>query len=321
MIFMKGPKCEPEIALAERSHAAAFRLIANHAYDIPGTPHHRRLLVYERLAGEATIAGRSADSSTRSGGSAREVSSESNPSYRLFSELLIGRGIRKHGQAILAGNRIVREVLDRFPEEALAWISDASGPAPPGGGLIWYRLSRPLFRALDVSGTGSPLLLVRDPSGAEWSDELQWPDGCTLFVPFQDPENVGAVIRSAAAFGVSRVVLLKEAAHPFHPRSSRAAGPALFQVPILLGPSIRDLESRHVPVIALDTTGPEVGEAPFPERFGLVVGLEGPGLPERFRQRQRRRVGMAPAVESLNAATAAAIALYTWSRGRALDRK
>ena len=70
-----------------------------------------------------------------------------------------------------------------------------------------------------------------------WSDDEPWPDGCTLFVPFQDPENVGAVIRSAAAFGVARVVLLREAAHPFHPRSSRAAGPALFQVPLQVGPA------------------------------------------------------------------------------------
>ena len=72
----------------------------------------------------------------------------------------------------------------------------------------------------------------------------------------------------------------------------------------------------HHSLIALDTTGPEIGEAPFPDTFGLVVGAEGPGLPVPLRHGERRRIAMQPGVESLNAATAAAIALYVWSRGR-----
>ena len=117
-------------------------------------------------------------------------------------------------------------------------------------------------------------------------------------MPFQDPENVGTVIRSAAAFGVAQVVLLREAAHPFHPRGGRAAGPALFQVPLRQGPSLEDLRVGKVPLIALDTSGPELSEAPFPDTFGLVVGVEGPGLPRQLapgrapadRDRARRRV-------------------------------
>ena len=97
---------------------------------------------------------------------------------------------------------------------------------PPTSTIEWLRFSEPLFKELDVVGTHAPLLLVRVPAIAVWNDADAWPLGCTLFVPFQDPENIGAVIRSAAAFGVARVVLLREAAHPFHHRSARAAGPA-----------------------------------------------------------------------------------------------
>ncbi len=71
-----------------------------------------------------------------------------------------------------------------------------------------------------------------------------------------------------------------------------------------------------MPLVALDTAGPELSEAPFPESFGLVVGVEGPGLPSELRTGQRRRIAMAPGIESLNAATAAAIALYVWANGR-----
>src|SRR5689334_16797499 len=78
MIFMKGPVCDEEIAAAAASHGGLFRLAADHAYEIPGTPHQRRLVVYERLAGECPPerGGRSRSVSTGSfGGEIREITS------------------------------------------------------------------------------------------------------------------------------------------------------------------------------------------------------------------------------------------------------
>jgi 16S rRNA (guanine527-N7)-methyltransferase len=314
MLLMKGPDCGDEVAEANRTHAGAFRLAADHAYSIPGTPHRRRLVVYERLEGEPP---RGTGSPARAfAGPIREVTSESNPTYRLARDLLQGRGIRKHGQALMAGARIIEEVLAGNPESALGWVTPSGGPPPPESpaGLTWVRLSDDLFETLDVSGTHSPLLLVRVPPLREWSPEAGWPEGCTLFVPFQDPENVGAVIRSAAAFGVARVVLLREAAHPFHPRATRAAGPSVLQVPLEAGPSIRDLATGGVPLVALSAEGSDLAASDWPGRFGLVAGVEGPGLPGHLRGGAvvLRRIPIAEGVESLNAATATAIGLYAW---------
>jgi 16S rRNA (guanine527-N7)-methyltransferase len=334
MIFMKGPRCDSEILAAAQSHAHSFRMALDRAYTIPGTPHHRRLVVYERLQGAPpeTPASRSdrsigSDGSIRAHhaahgmlaadafpGKVREITSASNPTFHRCCDLLSGPGIRKFGEAILAGRRICGEVLARYSEHVLGWLTGSDGPPPPDQSIEWLRLSDPLLKQLDVVGTHSPLLLVRVPPIPRWSDDDPWPRGCTLFVPFQDPENVGAVIRSAAAFGAARVVLLREAAHPFHPRASRAAGPALFLVPLLQGPPLEELRVHHAPLIALDTSGPELGETPFPPSFGLVVGIEGPGLPIGLHLQERRRIPLQPAVESLNAATAAAIALYVWAR-------
>jgi 16S rRNA (guanine527-N7)-methyltransferase len=320
VIFMKGPQCDDEIEQAKTLHADLVRLAADHAYTIAGTTHHRRLVVFERLEGEPSARARSGPARARRiagfAGPVREIASDSNATFQRCLELLSGQGIRKHGEALLSGPRICAEVLARFSDHVLAWLSRPDGPAPPGASIPWLRLNAGLFRQLDVGGTHAPLLLVKVPEIHSWSDLGPWPDGCTLFVPFQDPENVGAVIRSAAAFGVKRVVLLREAAHPFHPRSSRAAGPALFQVELLQGPSLNDLRVGAAPLIALDTTGPELSDAPFPDRFGLVVGAEGPGLAAHLRQGERRRIVIEPGVESLNAAAAVAIALYVWAGQR-----
>lgn len=325
MIFMKGPECDEEMSEAAQSHAGSFRLAADHAYAIPGTEHRRRLVVYERLEGQAGLEARRRSSGASSDGVAsfagvvREITSESNPTFQRCHDLLRGPGIRKHGEAVLSGSRVCSEVLARFPGCVLGWVTPTQGPPPADESIVWIRLSDPLYKQLDVVGTRSPLLLVTVPPIPAWSDHDPWPAGCTLFVPFQDPENVGTVIRSAAAFGVAQVVLLREAAHPFHPRGSRSAGPALFQVPLRQGPSLEELCVANVPLIALDTSGPELNETPWPHTFGLVVGVEGPGLPAHLRQGERRRIAIAPGVESLNAATATAIALYSWSTTRRSD--
>ena len=111
---------------------------------------------------------------------------------------------------------------------------------------------------------------------------------------------------------MTRAVLLEEAAHPFHPRSLRASGPAVFRVPLLKGPSLYDFNPQNTPVIILGTKGVYLGRYPFPKTFGLVLGLEGPGLPDHLRGMDNVTIPMRPGVESLNAATAAGIVLYHW---------
>ena len=187
MIFMKGPDCEAEIVEARSTHAESFRLILDKSYQIPGTPHDRRIVVYERLEGEAN-AGPSADAYV---GTVRDVASEANPTYKLAIDLLGGKGIRKHGRALIAGPRVVAEVLGRFPDHVEGWVTDTKGVAPPDSGArpTWLRLADPLFRNLDTAGTRSPLLLVKVPEMPTWTTEGEWPEGCTLFVPFQDPRE------------------------------------------------------------------------------------------------------------------------------------
>lgn len=218
----------------------------------------------------------------------------------------------------MSGVKQTHDLAAARPEVVEAWVTGPEG-APPAGlapEAGWYRLSAELFAEIDIYGTKAPLLLVQAPEFPAFRDDDAWPRGCTLFVGFQDPENVGGVLRSAAAFGVARVVLLREAAHPFLPKCARAAGPALFQVPLLSGPSIGELRSAAVPLIGLTAEGQRLGDAPFPEAFGLVPGIEGPGLPAHLRDRHARRIDMEPGVESLNAATATAIALYAWRSSR-----
>jgi len=245
----------------------------------------------------------------------------SSPDSRIYKRLLAlktARGIKKHSLAIVSGPRQTRDVARDFPSRCEALIFSKDRTPPPGvpaDPIIRYRLSRELFRQLDLFDTGEPLLVVRFAPFPRLEED-PWPRGCTLCIPFQDPANVGSVIRAAAAFGVSRVVILKEAAHPFHPKAVRAAGGNIFRVPIVEGPRLDELAPKGVPLLTLSPRGEEVSTYRFPSSFCLVPGLEGPGLPAALGNAQALAIPMQNGVESLNAAMATGIVLYLWRQGK-----
>jgi tRNA G18 (ribose-2'-O)-methylase SpoU len=244
----------------------------------------------------------------------KEIRSRQNPGFKKFLRILSGQGAKKHGLALFSGLKQVKEILEEFPIHCEGLIFDKTEGLPAGllpQTLQGYALSSQLFKEIDALGTHQPVLIVRVPPIRPWDPAVPSP-GCTLLIPFQDPGNVGAVIRSAAAFGVTKLVILKEAAHPFHHKSTRAAGSALLRVAICEGPSIGDLETGSTPLITLSLGGEEIGQFRFPPSFCLLPGLEGPGLPPGLRHVQSLSIPMERGVESLNAALATGIALYVW---------
>lgn len=244
----------------------------------------------------------------------KEITSADNSEFKTFLKLTRARGIKKHGLALLSRPKQVREVLKDFPNQCagivMSDLKETSLEFCPKDISI-YHLSSNLFRQVDLFDTGQPILLVRVPRFTQWHDELR-EKGCTLCIPFQDPANVGAVIRSAAAFGVSRVVMLEEAAHPFLPKSVRVAGSALFRVPLFQGPSLDEFKVSDGPVVTLSPDGKDIGVYRFPDTFCMVSGLEGPGLPGNLREATALAIPMESGVESINAALATGIALYLW---------
>lgn len=308
-IFMKGPHCDDEIREARTTHADDYCLELDQAYELPTTCHRRRLVVFRRRSRPAVAL--RAEAQQRH--PVRDIESEQNSLFKGLKKLLSGRGVKKEGKTLVAGSRPIAELLQDFPGQCLAWISRSNGAPPPAAAparLQWYRLAPDLFSRLDQTGTREPLLLARVPDLPRWDPAEGLPPGCSLLIPFQDPENVGTVIRSAAAFGARQVILLREAAHPFHPKAVRASGGAVFRIALRTGPALADLP-RSLPVLALSAEGRPLNRVDFPESFGLLLGLEGPGLPQTWRSRAVA-IPIAAGVESLNAAAAAAIALYQW---------
>lgn len=241
-----------------------------------------------------------------------EISSAQNTRYKTWLKLLDARGIKKHGLMLIAGRKIVTEVLELFPHRVEGVIArngeGASGLALPPDCPV-YLLPHDLFAALDIYGIKGPILIAQAPVLPKWDGSLS--PGLTVFLPFQSPINLGTTIRSAAAFGAS-VVLLREAASPYLPKCLRASGPAVFQIPLFQGPGLEELASNsHLPVFALSPRGENIFSFPFSSftEIGLVAGMEGPGLDVYWPEKKRLSIPMTSQVESLNASVAMGIAM------------
>jgi 16S rRNA (guanine(527)-N(7))-methyltransferase RsmG len=314
VILMKGPHCDDEIAGVQDRFSGTFTPVSDRPYRIPHTGHARRLVVYRRT--DEPLYRRRARA--MEGRAVRIITSDQNPVFKDLKKMLTGRGIQKSGQALVSGEKLVEEILSAHPGSCQAWLSRQDQPPPDAAArLPWYQLAPELLRELDIFGTRAPLLLIRLPDMPSWTPSEGFPSGASVMIPFQDPENVGAAIRSAAAFGAAQVILLAESAHPFHPKALRASGGAVLSLPLRSGPALGAVPAE-LPIMALSADGTDVRQAEYPEAFGLLAGLEGPGLPEHWRRRAVR-IPIRPEVESLNAAAAMAVALYEWKRREAMN--
>ena len=253
----------------------------------------------------------------------QEITSSENPSVKGWRLLLVPKGRQKQNRAILCGPKIVTEALRAFPDRAQTLILGGARMTPPEDlpeTIQIVRLPTALFQELDAYGTRSPLLVLEIPELPEWTPKDGLPPGISLFLPFQDPENLGAAIRSGLAFGVAGIVLLGGAAHPYHPKTLRASGGAVLRARLALGPALAELP-ENLPLVPLSAEGEDLSSFTFPPSCALLPGIEGPGLPAPWRRRAVR-IPIRPEVESLNAAAAVAIVLYEWARrSRELNRE
>lgn len=155
--------------------------------------------------------------------------------------------------------------------------------------------------------------------------ELLPPEGrLTLAVAprITDPDNLGTLLRLAAAFGLHAVLLGPGSADPFSRRTLRVSMGAALSVPIVeaddLPTTLHDLKTHDVHLIAtvLDPTAEPLPTAHRPDRLALLFGNEAHGLsPAELAACDRHvTIPMAPPADSLNVSTAAAIFLYHFTR-------
>ena len=236
----------------------------------------------------------------------------------------------KESAFIVEGTKAVGDLLARFPEKILTLVVTPTYLSREEGAICRLRLevmakqyscSELVFDKL--SGLDVPqgiLAVVHKPT---WDEEKVLNRSTILGVfgeCLQDPTNVGAIIRTAAALNVDALWLTPESADVYNPKVVRATSGALLSLPIFEATDVVGLIQRGCRVYAADVSDRETTPidkiVEIPQKLVLAVGNEGRGLSVATSKAAtlRFRIPLSRDVESLNVAATVAISSFYFSR-------
>jgi TrmH family RNA methyltransferase len=234
---------------------------------------------------------------------------------------------------LLDGVHLVAEALAaRVPIHDVAVANDAIGRrevdallrALTDRGIDFVTVSAPVIDALSPVRSSSPIVaLAARPS----SDAARVYRGAAplvvIAVDVQDPGNVGAMVRVAEAAGATGVVAAGASADPLGWKALRGSMGSGLRLPVSASADvdavIADARRRRCRIVAtVARGGRSMFDADYTGRVAILIGGEGPGLPDSVVSAADERVTipMQPPVESLNASVTAALVVYEARRQR-----
>lgn len=255
----------------------------------------------------------------------KHIASRDNPTFKHLKQLAISaRERRRTGRTLLDGVHLLEACLAAGQTPELLAVSQA--------GMHHAEIARLLGRL-----QGTPMVVLRDTLFAELSP-VQTPLGllamipipqqappahptfCLLLEDIQDPGNLGAILRTAAAAGVEVAWLSPGCCDAWSPKVLRGGMGAHFVLPVVeradLGQQVRSFPGTTLAaclqgesLYRLDLTGP----------VAFLIGNEGTGLSTTLAACATRccTIPMPGRMESLNVAAAAAVCLFECTRQRA----
>ncbi len=236
-----------------------------------------------------------------------------------YRELEERKGRLADGAFLIEGDKAVRQIVAGQPESVTEILS-VHEPPPIYRDYPARRVTASQFRYISRTQTPQGILaVVRLPEDI-YSASLPHNIGkkVLLLEDIQDPGNAGTLIRTAAAFGFSGVILTENGADPFSPKCVQATAGSVLSVWLRRTKDSLELaqalKNQHFIMVAADldgTVGPEVIKGR--ERLLLALGNEAAGLSKELLNMADYRLRIlvdSQKAESLNVASCGAILMY-----------
>ncbi|MCI8608248.1 MAG: RNA methyltransferase [Firmicutes bacterium] len=249
----------------------------------------------------------------------REISSTDNRMIKLCQQLAHRKYRDKLGLYLIEGENLVDEAISEGADIETVLVREGYDGLPSCLEEKAFWIKDGLFTRLAQTDTSQGILAIvrkREFSQATWMEKGALGNFVVLD-RLQDPGNIGTIIRTADAAGYSLVVAMKGTADVYSPKVVRAAAGSLFRVPVVLINDNEELISfikaagGKLVATCFDTDR-YYFEEDLTENVALIIGNEGNGIsPDLIENADVKvKIPMTGAIESLNAAVAAAILMY-----------
>ena len=229
------------------------------------------------------------------------IHNSQHPNLNQVTLLRTRRGRQRSGRFVAEGEDLIAAATASGWQPVDSFVAE-------GSGLTGTEVSEEALAEVSALGSGTRALAIYDQRWSEPAGPLAvWLHGVG------DPGNVGTIIRSAHAFGAASVILGPGSADPFGPKAVRASMGAIFSVAVARADQIEELPGSTVALAAAAEL--QLDGAPWPQgEVTLLIGAEREGLPEAVVAAASEARSIAIDGDSLNAAMAATIALYSCTR-------
>ncbi len=253
----------------------------------------------------------------------KTITSADNKKLRLMTLAAVKKGRERHGVFLAEGRRITQEAAE-YAADRIRYIFAADSFAEnnssflrrlDAAGFSVYTVSDKLFRAASDTATPQGIAALVEipapkPVRADKISRALILDGVS------EPGNIGTIIRTAEAAGVEAIYLMKGCADIYNPKAVRSTMGSIFRMDFINAclSDVLELKKHGFEIAASALGGSEnLYEHKFGDRCAVIIGSEAHGASEELLEVSdvKIRIPMRGNVESLNAAVAAGILMYT----------
>lgn len=231
------------------------------------------------------------------------IISKDNEKIKHLNKLKLKKNRDKEEQFLIFGEHLITEAKNNSIEIVEIFTSN-----PNKGGTL---ISKELMKQINFTESPYDIIAIcKKNHKTELSSKI------LLLEDVQDPDNVGALIRSASAFGFDTVVLSNKCADIYNDKTIRASKGSIFQINIIrtdIYEFVKKMKEQNYKVYITELTSE--ANPKLEENIILVLGNEGQGISQVMRELSDYSLTIKTKnVESLNVNVAGSILMYEWSK-------